>query len=45
MMKEEKARSLTNRDAREGDAPRAPSVATESASAAATAPEAPTAAA
>ena len=36
MMKEEKARSLTNRDAREADAPRAPSVPAESASAAAT---------
>ena len=45
MMKEEKARSLTNRDAREADTPRAPSVPTEATSAAATAPEAPTAAA
>ena len=45
MMKEEKARSLTHRDAREADTPRAPSVPVESASAAATAaPEAPTAA-
>ena len=41
MMKEEKARSLTNRDAREADAPRAPGGSAEPA----TAPEAPTAAA
>ena len=48
MMKEEKARSLTNRDARESDTPRAPAMPTESASVAVpaeTAPAAPTAAA
>ena len=46
MMKEEKARSLTNRDAvREGDAPRVPAESTSAAVPAETAPAAPTAAA